>query len=265
MKAALAVKGVCSDPSENLHRLKRLAQLGARRGGEIVLFPEMALTAGEISGRGEEDLSLGQPVPGPMTDSLSSLAADLEVHLAVGLLERSDRRLYDTALLFAPSGELALFYRRIQPQWHADDVDASVYCEGEEVPSATTPFGSLAFVICGDIFEDRVVETVQALHPDLVLFPLARWFKDRTGWRTEELPVYCNQVRRIGSPALMVNELDSHSPDIPPSLGGAYVVSAAGRVLAASPLDQQGVLCVDISLRRSPEAVVSSDWLACAC
>jgi hypothetical protein len=35
--------------------------------------------------------------------------------------------------LIAPDGEIKLKYRRMQPQWHGQQADAAVYCQGADL------------------------------------------------------------------------------------------------------------------------------------
>src|SRR5579885_2043538 len=56
---------------------------------------------------------MAEPVPGPTTDRLSELASFHSVHIAAGVLELGeDRKVYDSAVLFAPNGALLAKYRR---------------------------------------------------------------------------------------------------------------------------------------------------------
>ena len=73
----------------------------------------------------------------------------------------------------------------------------------------------MAFLICGDLFDDAVVSQLRDLQPDWMLFPFARCFSggacDQKRWDTEELPEYLNRVRMVGVPSLMVNYLGGAS------------------------------------------------------
>jgi predicted amidohydrolase len=72
-------------------------------------------------------------------DDLCRLSREAAVWMGIGLLERSGERLYDTAILIDPGGEIRLQHRRIQPQWHGRRADPRVYCEGSEITTCQTP------------------------------------------------------------------------------------------------------------------------------
>ncbi|MBN1935278.1 MAG: carbon-nitrogen hydrolase family protein, partial [Anaerolineae bacterium] len=202
MQAVLAVNRVTPDPHRNLTDILNLIAQAARQDADLIIFPEAALTGLINDDDPAHDLPLGQAIPGAVTDRLALCCQSLGIWTAIGLLERDGNALYDTAVLIAPDGAIRLKYRRIQPQWHGGNADPRVYRQGSEVARADTPLGRLAFLICGDLFDDSIVERVRALEPDWVLFPFARCFDDglydQARWDREERPEYQQRVRRIG-------------------------------------------------------------------
>jgi len=166
------------------------------------------------------------------------------------MLERQETRLYDSAVLLKPDGSVALRYRRNEAGWHGRDADPEVYRQGEDLPVAETPFGVVAFLLCGDLFDDAIVARFKGLGADLMLFPFARCFSDgtadQTRWDTEELPEYARRVQMAGTPALMTNYLTDGSLPDDNSFGGAFAISAEGEVLASHPLGEEGMLIVEM-------------------
>lgn len=223
----------------------RYVHAAADAGADLVLFPEAALTGLINDDVPEHDLPLGQPVPGPLTAELAGLAQERHLWIATGLLERAAGRLYDTAVLLAPNGELALQYRRIHPGWHGPAADPAVYGQGTDLSVAATPLGRFAFLLCGDLFQEELVQRVRQLAPDWLLYPLARSFDDHSWsqerWDREAEPEYCAQVRKIGVTTLLVNYLDRGLPD-DHCFGGAAVIAGDGTVLARRPLGREGLL-----------------------
>lgn len=192
---------------------------------------------------------LGQTIPGDVTNILAAIAHEECIWLAVGLLEREDRRLYDSAVMFTPDGEIGLKYRRIHPLWHGRNADPSVYCQGTETPSIETPLGVFAFLICGDLFDDELARRVKLLEPDWLLFPFARCFSDgsydQERWDREEKPEYAKQVELIGVTTLMTNYLADRDM-MNGAFGGAMVVAENGDVMNSLPLGKTGILMVDL-------------------
>jgi N-carbamoylputrescine amidase len=139
MRAALVVHRPLPDPRVNLAAILSATHEAASAGAHLVLFPEAALTGLVNDDNPIHDLPLGETIPGMATDALAQAAEAGHIWLAIGLLEREGRKLYDSTVLIAPTGKMVLKYRRIQPQWHGRNADSTVYCQGTELTCAQTP------------------------------------------------------------------------------------------------------------------------------
>ena len=248
MKAALAVHTVSGDVEANFRAIEQMT--GEAADADLVLFPEAAVTGLNNTGDPVHDLPLGQAIPGAVTERLGAQARARGIWLAIGLLERDGDRLYDSAILVDPTGKIRLKYRRIQPQWHGRNADPNVYCQGSDLGKVDTPLGSFAFLLCGDLFDDGIVDRVRELSPDWLLFPFARCFSDgshdQERWDTEELPEYLARVKRVGTTTLMANYLAHEDLGGGRSFGGAFVVSGDGTLIDSLPLGRSGLLSVEL-------------------
>ena len=228
MFGAVASVRVESDPSENLRTVFKAIDRAGRMGAELVLFPEAVLTGLANNDHPEHDLALGQTVPGPATRRIARRAAEAGVWVAFGLLEREGNTLYDTTLLLNPDREIVLKYRRITPGWHGSGADPRVYGHGSQLGFADTPFGKVGFLICGDLFDDDLLEMARSLGLDLVLVPFARSFEGpghaEAFWRTEKL-AYAHRAARLAARVAMVNYLSEDG-----CFGGGMVVMPDGSI-----------------------------------
>ncbi|MCL6580799.1 MAG: carbon-nitrogen hydrolase family protein [Firmicutes bacterium] len=253
MRVALVAHRVTLDRDENLAGVLEAAAGAAAQGAELVLFPEAALTGLMNNDDPGHDLPLGVTVPGPEADRLAAAARSNGVYLGIGLLEREERPegavLYDSAFLFDPAGRIVLKYRRISPGWHGRRADPRVYRAGTEVPAVRTPLGTVSFLICGDLFDDRLLGLVRDLRPDWLLLPYERCFDDfsydQRRWDRYVAWRYARRARVAGVPLLMAGSVIS--PELGGgAFGGAMAVSAEGRILASLPLGRVGTLAVDL-------------------
>ena len=212
MKAALATFLVLGDKDTNLAAMVNMTNEAADAGADIVLFPEAAVTGliNEDDDPGH-DLPLGEVVPGPVTDKLGDVARRRSIYVGTGILERDGNSLYDSAVLLDPKGDLVLTYRRIQPQWHGRNADPNVYRQGEELACVQTPFGTVAFLVCGDMWDDSIIARLREIAPDYVLFPFSRNFGDGSFDQErsdrEEESDYAAQAALLDATTLMVNGL----------------------------------------------------------
>ncbi len=249
MKAALVVNRVLPDINANLATILNMANEAADAGADLVVFPEAALTGLVNNDDPSHDLPLGQPIPGPVTDVLARLTRKRHIWLAIGVLERESNKLYDSAVLLTPDREIGLKYRRFTPQWHGRNADPSVYHQGTELTKLKTPLGTFAFLICGDLFDDKLIQRARDLCPDYLLFPFARGFNEECPcegwWDREEKPMYVQRAKLIGCVTLMTNYLADKNL-LGGGFGGAMVVSSDGALIDSFPLGKTGMLLVDV-------------------
>ena len=250
MKAALIVNTVTLDTGSNLSVITDMIHQAADSSADLVMLPEAALTGLIIRDSPQHDLPLGIEIPGDITESISFIAKTRNIWIAIGLIEREDVQLFDSAILINSDGEIALKYRRITPSWHGFNVDPSVYREGKDIPMVETPFGHVVLLICGDLFDDGLVEHVRDLNPHFLLVPFARCFDDGTinqeRWDKEEMPCYAERAKLAGCTTLMVNYLAGDDLDDGGSFGGAMAVKGDGELIISQPLGKPGILFVDL-------------------
>jgi N-carbamoylputrescine amidase len=108
--------------------------------------------------------------------------------------------------------------------------------------------GRVAFLICGDLFEDALVHRVRDRGVDLLLYPFSRCFAsglwDEEAWRAERAH-YVRRAVRTGATVLMVNTLGCRELD-GGTFGGALAVSRTGEILAELPPGKEGILIADL-------------------
>lgn len=98
-------------PDLNLEMIADLAARARKAGAALAIFPECAVS-GYCFDSAEEAMEVAEPIPGPATAALVAIADRLDLHLAVGMLERAGERLYNVAALVGPGGLIGS-YRKI--------------------------------------------------------------------------------------------------------------------------------------------------------
>lgn len=247
MKVALVVNQITEDIDSNLKSISKLIQ--QVDSCDLVLLPEAAITGLINNDTPKYDLLLGQPIPGQITDQLGLIASKNSINIVIGMLEREEKRLYDTAIFITSDGQISLKYRRITSGWYGKNVDSKIYRQGNEIPVLETKFGRFAIFICGDLFEEELIEKIKELEPDWLLFPFARSFDDHSWnqerWDKEEKHKYAKQVRKAGVTTFMVNYLGNEKMN-DYSFGGAMVVSKDGNIISDFPLGKEGILFIEL-------------------
>jgi predicted amidohydrolase len=151
-----------NDVSANLETIARLAREAKADGAELVVFPELAVTGLA------DPVRSAQPIPGPATDRLCELVAQLELYLVCGLAERSGDMLYNSACLVEPDGMISV-YRKT----HLTAAERSWAAAGDEWSVVDTPIGRVGLLIGHDASFPEAGRVLALRGCDLIVCPSA--------------------------------------------------------------------------------------------
>jgi len=228
---------------ENLSLMDDFIFQGAASNADLILFSETATTGLINNDDPLHDLPLGIPIPGDITDHFTALARHLNIHIALGLFEREADHLFDTAILLDRKGKIVLHYRRMSKGWHWPKSDPDVYREGNQFPTVELDIGKVSFLICGDLFDEKILQNFFNVGGGLLLVPYARTVEGignkQMIWEKEDLPAYQEIVSKIAVPTCFSGYIDEEY------IGGSMVINAQGKIVKALPLQQEGLLFVD--------------------
>jgi predicted amidohydrolase len=87
-----------------------------------------------------------EPVPGRTFNALAQAAARHALHVVAGITERCNGRIYNTAVLIGPEGELIAMHRKINEL----DFARELYSCGESLGVASTGIGKVGLTVCAD-------------------------------------------------------------------------------------------------------------------
>jgi len=167
----------------NLARADVLVRTAAERGAQLIVLPEVFAWRGLRADEG----TAPSPIPGPVSDFLSRLAAELRVILVGGsFLERSAHadRSYNTSLLIDASGAIRATYRKL----HLFDVDlpgrvtvreSDGRVPGSAVVTAATDLGTIGMSICYDLRFPELYRRLASAGATIITIPAA--FTAHTG------------------------------------------------------------------------------------
>jgi predicted amidohydrolase len=179
--AGLQIAPVAGDPEATLERLAEQAAAvkGAVEHVQLLVLPELHLSAPPgifQEGRGHAD-RVAVDVPGPLTERLEALAAELSVWLVAGsVYERgADGAIHNTALAVAPERGLVATYRKAfpwQPSERTEPGDRFVVFEIDGI-------GRAGLAICYDGFFPEVFRQLAWLGAEVVFQPTLTTTSDR--------------------------------------------------------------------------------------
>ncbi len=239
-KAALVVHKIRATLEENIDSIKNAIREAAANKSALVLFSETALTGLANTDDPKHDITLGIEITSAIIIDICACAKEKGIYVALGFFEREENSLYDTAILIDRSGHIILTYRRMSNGWHDPRIKNDIYKEGDAVSSVITEFGKICFLICGDLFDDRLAQLVKDQSADIMLYPFARGFDDRSydtdRWVTQEIPDYCEQIKKTEALTLGTNYINDDY------FGGAFIISKEGQLLGEYSLGKEGIL-----------------------
>jgi predicted amidohydrolase len=147
---------------------------------DIVCLPEFSCS--ELrDGKFQPD-----PVPGPLTDQIGSLAAKFRMYIIAPLLEQrsGESKHYNTALLFDRGGKIIGKYRKTHlclPTLH----EGAYTVAGDDLPVFKTDFGTIGITTCMDIHYPELYMTLALKGAEIIFWPSAAM--DYTGDLIESL------------------------------------------------------------------------------
>src|SRR5260221_8574501 len=190
--AVVQAASVAFDRKGTLAKVLALTRDAARRGAQLVLFPEAFISGyprgldfgavvGARSDAGREDFKRyfesAVEVPGPTVDALSKAARANSVYLVMGVIERERGTLYCCVLFFAPDGTFLGKHRKVMPT--ASERLIWGYGDGSTLPVFDTPLGKLGAVICWENYMPMLRMAMYSKGIQLYAAPTA---DDRETW-----------------------------------------------------------------------------------
>ncbi|MFE9422496.1 carbon-nitrogen family hydrolase [Kitasatospora sp. NPDC006697] len=171
MRASLIQLAVSDAEPAAERRARAAALVRAQRGADLVVLPELWA----LGGFAYDEWSAGaEPLDGPTADAMSAAAKDVGAWLHAGsIVERDpDGPIYNTSLLFSPSGDLVHTYRKIH-RFGFDRGEAVVMGGGQEIVTAATGFATLGLATCYDLRFPELFRALLDAGAELLVVPAA--------------------------------------------------------------------------------------------
>jgi predicted amidohydrolase len=223
---AVAQFAPTSDPEANLETMRSLAEAAVGRGARLVVFPEYSSYFEANLGQGFVDAA--QPIDGPFIAGVRVLAAELDIHIVVGLVEATSEanRFSNTLVAVSPAGDILATYRKLHLyDAFGEQESAWVLPGGIEPPQVFEFEGfTVGLQTCYDLRFPEVTRRLVDAGATLVLVP-SEWVRGplkEHHWRTLA-------VARALENTIFLAAAD-HAPPI--GVGNSMIVDPMGVELA---------------------------------
>ncbi len=250
------------DPNENLAKAEWRVREAAGRGAQVICLQELFRSQYFCRQESAELFALAEPVPGPTTDALSRLAAELNVVIVAPVFERRGPGLYhNTAAVIDAGGALLGLYRKMHIPDDPLYYEKFYFAPGDlGVPCFGTRFGRIAVEICWDQWYPESARLAALGGASILFYPTA------IGWHPAEKKEHAAQldawrtVQRGHAIAngIYVAAVNRVGFEGPPQAGiefwgNSFVADPFGRLLAEASQDRDETLLVECDPQRVEE------------
>jgi N-carbamoylputrescine amidase len=261
------VQQTCEEDKEaNLAKSCAAIRTAATQGAGLVVLQE--LHAGPYFCQSEETrfFDLAEPIPGPSSERLGSVARECGVVIVASLFERRAPGLYhNTAVVLEKDGSIAGRYRKM----HIPD-DPGFYEKFYFTPGdmgfapIDTSVGRLGVLVCWDQWYPEAARLMALAGADLLIYPTAIGW-DPNDCREEQdrqldawMTIQRSHAIANGIPVLSANRVGFEpSPEASANgirfWGNSFVAGCQGEILARASSDGEQLLTVSLDPTRSED------------
>jgi predicted amidohydrolase len=192
---------VFKDIDANLSSLEATVRSEVAQGTQLTVFPE-CFSTGYCFDSLPEAMAFGESVPGPSTDRVAKLCAELKTYVVFGMLEKSDDQLFNVAVLIGPDGLIGSYRKVHLPYLGVDRFTTPGDRPFEVFEAAGVRIGML---ICYDGGFPEAARVLSIRGADLIVLP-TNWppggsymAEFSINCRAMENGIYFAAVNRIGT------------------------------------------------------------------
>ncbi|WP_369272236.1 carbon-nitrogen family hydrolase [Streptomyces sp. R11] len=236
MRASLLQIDVNEGESVESRRVRVASLVRDQAGADLVVLPELWTTGAFAY---EEFGSEAEPLEGPTYEAMAKAASDAGVWLHAGSIpERDpDGPLYNTSVVFSPSGDLAAAYRKIH-RFGFDKGEAVLMGAGEELVTVRLPGTTLGLATCYDLRFPELFRGLVDAGAETLVIPAGWPERRRAHW------TLLAQARAVENQAFVLACGTAGTHAGVPQAGHSIVVDPWGEVLAQAGAGEQ-VLTVE--------------------
>ncbi|WP_030805792.1 carbon-nitrogen family hydrolase [Streptomyces sp. NRRL F-2799] len=243
MRASLIQIRVDEGESVAERRLRAADLVRAEAGAGLVVLPELWTTGAFAY---DTFATEAEPLQGPTHEAMAQAAKDAGVWLHAGSIpERdADGTLYNTALVFSPSGELAASYRKIH-RFGFDQGEAVLMGAGREPVTVPLPETTVGLATCYDLRFPELFRTLTDAGAETLVVSAGWPERRRAHW------TLLAQARAVENQAYVLACGTAGTHAQVPQAGHSIVVDPWGEVLAEAGPDEE-VLTVEFDPAKVP-------------
>jgi predicted amidohydrolase len=263
--AAVAAMQAVHDKAENLVKYEQLIAQAAAQGARLLVLPEASLQGFlfHLDHCFDPDESVyhwenAEPVPGPSTQVVAGWAAENDMVIVFGMLERVDLAatpiLHNSAVLVGPGGIIGTFRKVHQPS-----EELRVYRPGHDWPVFETELGRIGMLICYDQCFPEAARELTLRGADILAIPNAWPQSDQA---SNDRYDFFGRARAAENCRWVLQSNQVGRSDRGPFdyLGCSRIIDPTGAVVAQTPPGEEGIVVAEIAPIKFDPRRARSGW-----
>src|SRR6266849_5959460 len=259
----------CStDPVENFAKAEARIREAAGRGAQIICLQELFRSQYFCREENADLFALAEPIPGPSTDTLGKIAAELEITIIASLFERRAAGLYhNSAAILGEDGNIGGLYRKMHIPDDPLYYEKFYFTPGDlGFPSFDTPHARVGVLVCWDQWYPEAARVTSLGGANILFYPTA------IGWHPSEKEQYgkaqldaWRTIQRAHAIAngIYVAAVNRTGFEGPPDRGiefwgNSFVCDPFGEVIAEAGSSEEAILVAECDPARMDE--VRRNW-----
>ncbi len=266
LRLALIQQRDRGSPKANREVIALALRAAADRGAHLALLQELHNGPYFCQTEDPAAFALAEPVPGPTSEALGALAAELGLVIVASLFERRAPGLHhNTAVVLDADGRLAGRYRKMHVPDDPGFYEKYYFAPGDlGFAPIDTAVGRLGVLLCWDQWYPEAARLMALGGAEVLLYPTAIGWDpgDDAAEQARQLQAWrCIQRSHAianGIPVAACNRT-GFEPRAPGAAGGirfwghSFACGPFGEPLAEAPADAEALLLVDLDLAAGEE------------
>jgi len=234
---------ILGDIEKNLEIMENLiknAQEKCNGKLDLIAFPELFITGYNLR---DNYSKVAEEIPSSSKaqKGIINLSKKYNVHVATGIVEKSGKSLFNSAIMIGPEGYIGHYRKQFLPNFGPFE-EKLFFGEGDQTPVFETPFGKIGVQICYDLFFPETSMGLARNGAELILNlaaspttsrPLFHRVIPARAIETTCFYAYSNNVGTQGSLTFA---------------GESVIVDPRGKTIAEMPSFEEGVIVCELLL-----------------
>ena len=237
--AAVQTNPQLMNPEKNLKNIFGAMKEAAKMQVNLIVFPECSLS-GYIFRSREEALPFTETIPGPSTEKIFNLCKELNAYVILGLLEKDNGKLFNSAVFIGPNGIIGNYRKN-----HLPFLGIDRFVDRSEKPFEVyqTPVGNIGIEICYDITFPESSRVMMLQGADILALP-TNFPRDRAG----DVIKYVIPTRAIENSVYVVAADRVGKERGATFAGRSKIVSHSGKTISQASASKEEIIYAEIDL-----------------